>query len=184
MADLDTAVNESRRAQELDPLSTDSTSYLATVLYWARKNGPALDQVQKVLDFDSNYFPAYITKAWILESQGKPAVDVCQKAKAIADNPWTLAALGRASALAGKKDDAQKIVEALQRQASQQFVSGYDIAVIHAALGQNDDAFAWLDKAFNQRAEWLGYLKIDPQLDSLRNDPRFRDLVRRLFPDR
>jgi len=184
LADLDTAVNEVKRAQELDPLSTDASSYLATVLYWARKNGPALDQAQKVLDFDPNYFPAYINKAWILEAQGKPAVDVCEKAKSMADNPWTLAALGRALALAGKKEDAQKILEALVKQASQQFVSGYDIAVVHAALGQNDDAFAWLDKAYQQRAEWLGYLKIDPQLDSLRQDARFRDLLRRLFPDR
>ena len=184
LADLDTAVKEMRRAQELDPLSTDASSYLATVFYWSRKNAAAMDQVQKTLDFDSSYFPAYITKAWILESEGQPAVAVCEKAKGIADNPWTLAALGRASALAGRKEDARRIVEALREQSTQQFVSGYDIATIHAALGQNDEAFTWLDKAYSQRAEWLGYLKIDPQFDSLRQDPRFRDLLRRLFPDR
>ncbi|HYL73736.1 MAG TPA: winged helix-turn-helix domain-containing protein [Bryobacteraceae bacterium] len=184
--DLERAVSEVRRAQELDPLSTDSSSYLASVLYWSRNNPAAMDQVQKTLDFDSAYFPAQITKAWILEAEGRPleAVAVCEKAKSLADTSWTAAALGRALALAGKRDEAKQALEQLKQRSEREFVPGYDVATIYAALGQRDEAFAELQKAYNQRAEWLGYLKVDPQLDTLRSDPRFRDLLRRLALDR
>lgn len=184
--DLERAVSEAARAQELDPLSTDSSSYLASVLYWSRKNTAAMDQVQKTLDFDSTYFPAQITKAWILEAEGRPAeaVAACEKAKSLADTSWTAAALGRALALAGKREEAKQALEQLKQRSEREFVPGYDVATIYAALGQKDEAFAELEKAYNQRAEWLGYLKVDPQLDTLRSDPRFRDLLRRLALDR
>lgn len=184
----DTAAGETgvRRAQELDPLSSDNASYLATVLYWSRKYDAALDQVQKALAFDSTYFPGYVTKAWILEARGQTseAVTACQKAVELADTPWSEAALARALALAGRGGEARHKLGALEKRSEREFVSGYDIAAVHIALEQKDEAFAWLEKAFAQRAEWLGYLKIDPQLDNLRTDPRFRDLLRRLALDR
>jgi TolB-like protein/Tfp pilus assembly protein PilF len=186
LGDLDAAVSELRRAQELDPLSSDSSSYLGTVLYWSRKYEAAMEQEQKALDFDPSYFPSLITKAWVVEAAGRPreAIALCEKARALADTPWTLAALGRAFALAGRTEEARRIVEKLEKLSGQEFVSGYDVAAIYAGLGQKDEAFAGLEKAYKQRAEWLGYLKVDPQLDSLRSDPRFRDLLRRLALDR
>ena len=186
LGDLDKAVQELRRSQELDPLSTDSSGYLGTVLYWSRKYDTAIEQSRKVIEFDPNYFPAYVSTAWALEALGRPleAVTACEKARAIVSTPWTEAALARAAALAGKRDQALETIQSLNRLSRDRFVSGYDIAAIYAALGQKDEAFAWLEKAYDQRAEWLEYLKIDPQLDNLRSDPRFAVLLRRLALDR
>jgi DNA-binding winged helix-turn-helix (wHTH) protein/TolB-like protein/lipoprotein NlpI len=183
---LNTAIAELRRAQELDPLSTDSASYLATVLYWSRNYPAALEQEQRVLDFDPRYYPGLISKAWILEAQGRAvdAVVTCEQAGSLGDTPWTAAARARALSLAGKRDEATRALDALKRRAEHEFVSGYDLAVVYTALGEKDEAFVWLEKAYNQRAEWLGYLKIDPQLDDLRPDPRFAALLRRLALDR
>jgi hypothetical protein len=60
------------------------------------------------------------------------------------------------------------------------FVSGYDRAAVHAALGQTDEAFAALEDGYQARAEWMGYLKVDPQMDTLRSDPRYATFLRRL----
>jgi len=182
LGDSQVAIAELRSGQELDPLSTDISSYLATVFYWSRKNDAALKQARRTLEYDPNYFPAHITLAWILNAMNKPmeAVAACRKARELADTPWTLAALARAQALAGQREEARQALATLQKLSGERFVSGYDIATIYAALGQKDQAFSWLENAFSQRAEWLGYLKVDPQLDDLHSDPRFRDLLRRL----
>jgi DNA-binding winged helix-turn-helix (wHTH) protein/TolB-like protein/Flp pilus assembly protein TadD len=182
LGDSQVAISELRVAQELDPLSSDISSYLATTLYWSRKNDAALQQARKTIEYDPNYFPARITLAWILNALDKPvdAVAACRKARELADTPWTLAALARAQALAGQSEEARQALDSLRKLSAERFVSGYDIATIHAALGQRDEAFSWLENAMTQRAEWLGYLKVDPQLDDLHSDSRFRDLLRRL----
>jgi hypothetical protein len=88
-------------------------------------------------------------------------------------------ALARAQALTGDRAGAERAIEELRRP-SAPFVSGYDLAAVYAALGKPDEAFAALDDAYRQRAEWLGYLTIDPQMDALRGDPRFRELRRKM----
>ena len=91
--------------------------------------------------------------------------------------------LGRAYALAGKQSEAREILDELLKTAEQSYISSLDIAIIHAALGDEDRAFEWLEKAYQERADHLPYLKVNPRLDQLRGDPRFEDLLRRMWLD-
>ena len=89
------------------------------------------------------------------------------------------ATLAHAYAMA-KNPEARKILLELEEAAEQRYVSPYDIATIYAALGEKDQAFAWLEKAYEERSGWLAYLQVNPILDNLRPDPRFASLVRRI----
>lgn len=99
-------------------------------------------------------------------------------------NPEHLAALGHAYALSGQTDAARKILAELTRESTQAAPQAYDIAMVYLGLGERDEAFKWLDRAYLSRSSTLGYISVDPRADPLRGDPRFRDLLRRMnFPD-
>jgi TolB-like protein/Flp pilus assembly protein TadD len=187
VGDTDRAIAELQRATELDPLSQDIAGYTVNVLYWSRRYPDALARVQRMIEFDPAFFPGYITKAWILGALGRPAdaVTACEKARQISPSPWTSAALARAYALAGNRAASEKILQDLLRKSPDQpFVSDYDLATVHAALGDKERACASLEDAYRSRSEWLGYIKVDPQLDSLRSDRRFVDMLRKMGLDR
>ncbi len=89
-------------------------------------------------------------------------------------------ALAHAYAVAGKKGQATKLLNELKDLAKQRYVPAFHIATICAGLGDKEQAFAWLEKAYEEHSGWLIFLKIDPRLESLHSDPRFADLVRRI----
>jgi tetratricopeptide (TPR) repeat protein len=91
-----------------------------------------------------------------------------------------VALLGHAYAAAGRRSDAQAILDELSALSAKRYVPAYSIAAIHVALGDNESAFAWLERAFEQRDSWMDYLGLDPRLDGLRADARFGDLLRRM----
>lgn len=90
------------------------------------------------------------------------------------------ALLGHAYAAANRRSEAQAILRQLSLLSKQRYVPPYPIATIYAALGNKDDAFAWLERAFDERDSWMNYLGLDPRLDGLRSDARFADLLRRM----
>ena len=94
-------------------------------------------------------------------------------------NPYTLAHLGNAYARAGRLSEARKAIARLNERIGKQNVT-YGIALVYAGLGEKDQAFAWLEKAYQVRDKGITCLKIDQCLDPLRSDPRFQDLVRRV----
>ncbi len=87
-------------------------------------------------------------------------------------SPFTLAGLGHAYAIGGQRGEPHKVLETLKESAKRRYVSPHSIAVIHADLGETDQAFARLEKAFEERAGWLVWLKAEPISDPLRSDPR------------
>jgi Flp pilus assembly protein TadD len=91
-----------------------------------------------------------------------------------------LAALGHVYAVGGKKGEAHKVLRPLLERSKQHYVSPYSIALVYAGLGEPDEAFAWLHKSFENRASRLVRLKVDPRFKSLRSDPGFADMVRRI----
>jgi DNA-binding winged helix-turn-helix (wHTH) protein/TolB-like protein/Flp pilus assembly protein TadD len=187
VGDMDRAIAELRRARELDPLSQNIAGYTGNTLYWARRYPDALAQAQKMIGFDPAFFPAYITKAWILEALDRPAeaVAACEKARQISPSPWTSAALARAYALDGNRPASEKILQdQLRKSPGEQFVSDYDLATVYAALGDTERAFGALEDAYQSRSEWLSYIKVDPQLDSLRADRRFAAMLQKIGLDR
>jgi DNA-binding winged helix-turn-helix (wHTH) protein/TolB-like protein/lipopolysaccharide biosynthesis regulator YciM len=181
LGDFNRAISELRRAQELDPLSSEINCYLGAVLYWARRYDDSINQFRQAITFDPTFVPDYVILCWALDAKGdtKAALDTCKQALERQVNPWTTLALARAQALAGDHATAAATMASLARQA-EQFVSGYDRAAVYAALGRTDDAFAALEEAYQSRAEWMVYLKVDPQMDNLRRDPRYTTLLKRL----
>jgi hypothetical protein len=112
------------------------------------------------------------------------AIAALQKAVSLSGgSTYALARLARAYVLAGREDEARRMLEALQDHAKQKYVSPYDVAAIYVALAEKEQAFAWLETAFKERSHWLTHLKVEPRLDPLRSDPRFHELVLRIgFP--
>lgn len=94
--------------------------------------------------------------------------------------PEMLACLGHAYALSGMKDEAQEIIGELNRLSTRCYVSPANIALIYTGLGERDQAFQWLEKAYEDRSWWLVFLKTDPRFDSIRSDPRLADLLQRV----
>jgi tetratricopeptide (TPR) repeat protein len=93
------------------------------------------------------------------------------------------AALGHAYALSGATAEAHRILNDLRALAQRKYVPAYDMATVYVGLGNTNEAFLWLDRAYHERSGWLAYLGVEPRLDPLRSDPRFSDLKRRVgFP--
>ena len=91
-----------------------------------------------------------------------------------------LAGLAHTYARAGRKQDALKLLAQLQEQAKKGFVPAYDLATVYAGLGDAEQAFAWLDKAFQERSAFLVHVRWDPKFAALHSDPRFTELTRRI----
>ena len=108
------------------------------------------------------------------------AIAECEKARGLNNDPAVLAYLSRAYALSGNREEAMKLVAQLHELARQRYVPAYGFAFPYAALGNKDQAFKWLEQRLEDRAWEIAYLKVDPAMDSLRSNPRFNDLVRRV----
>jgi DNA-binding winged helix-turn-helix (wHTH) protein/TolB-like protein/Tfp pilus assembly protein PilF len=181
MGRFDEAIDQARRAQELEPLSFIGNSHLGWILYLAGKNDEAIAHCRRLLDVDPNFFPAHRYMGLAYEQKGmlKEAIDEFEQGVKLSGSPLMLSLLGHAYAASGKKKDAYRILADLDQQ-KQRYVSPYTIATIYAGLGDKDQAFRLLEKAFEERDIWLMNLKVDPVLTSLRSDQRFKDLLQRI----
>jgi tetratricopeptide (TPR) repeat protein len=185
MGQLDESLVERKRAQELEPLSLIMNFELGQGLYRARKYDQAIEQFQKGLELDPSFPSFYVFLPAAYEQKGMYEEAIASFQKAI---PMTrghakslvLAGLGHVYAVSGKKVEARKLLNELERLARQEYVPAVAIALIYAGLGEKDQAFAWLEKAYEERAFEMTWLKSEPRWDSLRSDPRFADLLRRM----
>jgi tetratricopeptide (TPR) repeat protein len=111
----------------------------------------------------------------------KEAITEYQKAIPLSgDSPDEPASLGYAYALSGKRQEAFQIIDDLKQRSKRSYISPTLIAIVYAGLGEKEQAFEWLDKAYNGQDSNLVYLKVDPMFDNLRSDPRYADLLRRV----
>ncbi|HUR96682.1 MAG TPA: tetratricopeptide repeat protein [Pyrinomonadaceae bacterium] len=183
MGQHDEAVDEARRAQSLDPLSSNADAHVGLALYRARHFDEAAAELQKALEFNPNALDAHLFLGFVYVQQGKKQEGIAELqavAKLSDQNPSMRALLGYAYASAGNTNAARAILREFDSQTNKQPVSQVETAMIYIALGENDRAFEWLDKAFEQRAWQLRFLKVEPIFDPLRGDPRFADLMRRV----
>ena len=174
---------EAKRSRELDPLSLAINNALAGRLLLAGREIEAIEQVQKTLEMDPNFAPAHTQLGWIYLRQGKNEEAIAEFQKAVAlsgSDPDESVDLGYAYAVAGKRDEAKKIVGTLKRKRERSFVSPAGVGIILGALGDRDEAFAWLEKAYELRDPQLTYLKVGPKFAPIRSDPRYHDLLRRM----
>ena len=177
------AIEEAQRTQKLEPLSAIINADLAWNYYLARQPDQAIEQLRRTLELDPNFFPAYRYLGLAYEEKGMYAEAIAELHKAVKlsdGSPQMKATLAHAYAMAGRTAEARKILAELQEAARGRYVSPYDIATIHAALGERDQAFAFLDQAYEERSGWMSYLKVNPIFDGLHSDPRFAELLRRI----
>jgi TolB-like protein/Tfp pilus assembly protein PilF len=170
-------------ALAMDPLSVVIRTDLARMLYFFRDYDRSLQEFQAAIEMDPNFGSAHLWMAHVYQQKGLvdgALSELKEGLRLSGESAYALAKLGHGYALAGLRDDAQAILKQLLTSARQKHVSPYDIAMIHVGLGQIDQAFACLESAYEQRSLWLGYLKVEPQLDALRSDPRFRRMLDRL----
>lgn len=181
MGRLDESIAELKRAQELDPLSEINT-YIGLSHYWSRQYGTAVGEFQKALELYPDFWLPHLYLGWTHLQQGhiRQAEEELGEAFRRENSPWTVASLAHASAVSGDRARAHQLLGELQERAARQFVAPYFVARIWTGLGEKEQAFAWLEKAYDARDECLTWLKVDPAMDSLSGDPRYPDLLRRL----
>ena len=181
-------VAEAIHARELDPLSLPLNNALAGRLLAAGRYDEALRQVQTTLELDEHFAPAHQTLGWVYLHGGKQgdAIREFQSALELAGTADTdiQLDLGFAYAVSGRPDEARRILANLQQLYQQGIVPAASLATLHGALGESNEAFVWLEKAYQERDPQLTYLKAGRRFEPLREDPRFGQLVRRVgFPD-
>ena len=171
------------RARDLDPLSISMNFSLGWRLYMAGQYDQAIEQLRNTLDMDPNFILPRIVLGQAYEQKGAypQAIAELQKAVSIApDSPPILGALGHAYGLAGMKPEAEKILSQLTELNRKRYVSPFYIAIVYAGLHENAKALDWLERAYADRSNAIIFLRVDPELEGLRFDPRFQNLLRRL----
>jgi len=176
---------EGKRAQELEPLSLIINFNVALTFYFSRNYDQAIDQFQKTLELDANFPPphTYLPAAYEQKGMFEEAIAGFQRAITVtkgADKILAMASLGHVYAVSGRKTEARKMLAELQRLSEHSYVPAHDVALVYAGLGEKGKAFAWLDKAYEEHSFNLSHLKVEPRFDSLRSDPHFADLLRRI----
>jgi tetratricopeptide (TPR) repeat protein len=177
------ALAEIRRAQELDPLSLIISTVHGRALYFARRTDDAIAQCQKTLALDRDFAVAHMILARVYVQKGDydTALSEFESARRLFKSDSILVEIADAHARAGRRDEAQRMLQEFSdRQSRGFFVDSPRLAMIHAALGEPDQAFALLEQALEERSSALVYLKVEPRLDNLRADPRYAQLLRRI----
>ena len=182
----DEALAETKRAQELDPLSVRLSADVGYQLYFARRYDQAIEQFKKTIDMDPNYpaTPARLGATYLQKGMYEEAILELERARALDNSPeraGRFAWLAYAYAVSGHRDKAQQMLAELKEQAKQRLIPPINFAIIYTGLGDKDQAFAWLEKVYEERSgRLLGEVRVSPMFDSLRSDPRFANLLRRV----
>jgi serine/threonine protein kinase/Tfp pilus assembly protein PilF len=177
------AVVEARTAHELEPFSLTIYSDYVRSLYYAGRLNEAKKESLKLVEMDPNFGRAHYELGLILEEEGKPEEAIAAfkvGLKFLPDNVAALTALGHAQGLAGKRADAEKIINRLQELSKQQYVSPFQTAVVYAGLDERQLALDWLEKSRQERFNWLPFIQVDPVFKNLRSEARFLELSKGL----
>lgn len=177
------ARDEMQLALELDPVSARMFVNSGLAYYSARQYDQALAQVKRVEGLDPDYdirnFDVHFRLGVIYAEKGMYDQAIKEFLK-IGDHPHALGHMGHTYARAGRIAEARATIPKLQEHIRKDGIGAYEIALVYTGLGEKDEAFKWLEKAYAARDKGLTYLKVDPCFDPLRSDPRFQDLLRRV----
>jgi DNA-binding winged helix-turn-helix (wHTH) protein/TolB-like protein/tetratricopeptide (TPR) repeat protein len=180
---LPEALAETELAQQDDPLSLIVSSNAGLIFLVAGRYEQAIDTLNKALEIDPTFPRAHFRLGNVYEKKGMPEKAVSEFEEAVrlsgGDSSYQ-GALGHAYAVAGNAQRARKILDLLKKRSRRQYVPPYAIALIYAGLREKDEAFAWLEKAYNDRSASMALLKVDPALNNLHSDARFTELTRRI----
>jgi TolB-like protein/Flp pilus assembly protein TadD len=177
------AIAEGRQAIALDPASVSIRRSLGWLYYYARQPDLAFEQLRRAVAMnptaEENHRLLGLT--YLHVGQWDEAAAAFREARAISESPALAeAGLGAVAAARGRPEEARAILAELEARRRDAYVSPVALVMVHTALGDADRAFEWLDCAYEERRGWLAYLNVEPMLDSLRGDARFRRLVERM----
>jgi TolB-like protein/DNA-binding winged helix-turn-helix (wHTH) protein/Tfp pilus assembly protein PilF len=174
---------EAKRALDLDPVSPAIVHYMAVQLYLARRFDEAIEQCRKTLELDPSFTPVHGTLAHVYAAKGmyREALAEYEKFATLSGgSPGSTAFVGYAHARLGQRSYAFRVLDQLRAASKQRYVPALSFAIVYVGLGEKEQAFMWLEKAYDERTNSLAYLKVTAWWDPLRSDPRFADLVRRI----
>lgn len=184
---FDEAIAETKRGLELDPTNLVINSELGLAYYWARRFDQAIAQHRKTLEMDPAFVYAALCLGTDYNESGRyqEALIELNRARPISHD-WSqiVAEIGYAHALLGQRADAEKIIGELSARSAHEYIDPTLIAYVYSGLGDKDQAFAWMEKAYQDRSGLILWLQIEPHFDKVRSDPRFADLVHRMGLDR
>jgi len=180
---FDEALDEIRKAQQLDPLSLAINTGVGHVLYLSRRYDDAIEQYRKTLELDPNYLQArlWFGRPFLQKGMYQEAIREIEAAVEISGGSIIATAmLGHARAASGNRTEALKILDALMKRSERQYVPSYWIGMIYIGLGDMDQAFAWFGRACEERSSWLAWMNVEPRFDVLRRDSRFPLLLKKM----
>jgi serine/threonine protein kinase/Tfp pilus assembly protein PilF len=171
------SIAAAHRAQEIDPLSPTMNGSIGEIYLHARKYDLAIKWLKKAIELDPDWITAYsfLGRTYLYKGMYEDAIATIQKRDYVSSR-----LLGYAYAVAGRRTEAQEILGQCLGQPKKCPISQYMIALIYGELGEMDMAFKWLEKAYEDRFLWMVFNGVEPALDPLRNDPRFKDLLLRM----
>ena len=187
MGRVQNSLEQIDRARQLDPLSISINFSDGWRLYLARQYGNAAQQLRDTLEMDPSNGLVHLILGQTYEYMGNTEgalTEFREAARLSPGTPLMIAGLAAGYARSGNRPEALKLLASLSVQAQHEYVSPYYIAVVYAALGESNQALDWLDKAYADRSNGMVFLKMDPDLDPLRGNPRFNAIQKKLqFPE-
>lgn len=176
------AVAHVRVVLQVNPVSLWAIDTLSAQLYWARRYDEAVEQARKSVEMDPNRVAGHLWLGLALEQKHDfpESIARLEKAVELSHDKSGMAFVAHARALSGDKAGARKILGDLEQRSNREYVSPWWMAIVYPDLGDKEEAFFWLEKAYRGREHDLVFSKVWPMFDSLRMDPRYKDLVRRV----
>ena len=180
---IEESIAASNRARQLDPFSLSISAQRGFLLENARRYDEAIEQLRRVTEMDPNHYQAYWILGHTYAAHGRFEDGVNASLKAVdlsGRNPGALGILGLAYGLAGRKAEARKILNELLELNKTRYVTPAALVNVYIGLDDKDQAFVWLDKAVQEKSNYVAYLKVFPIMDPLRSDPRYAEVLRRV----
>jgi TolB-like protein/DNA-binding winged helix-turn-helix (wHTH) protein/Tfp pilus assembly protein PilF len=174
---------QTRQALMLDPLSPASANELGYTFYTARQYDQAIRAFQRALELEPDYVDPHVGLGWVYGEKQMYGEAIAELEKAVNlgnRHEFIVASLGKVLGDSGRRQEARKLLEELEERSKHRYISHCLIALVQIGLGERDQAVASLEQGYTDRDQWMLYLKVDPHLDDLRSDPRFKDLLRRV----
>jgi tetratricopeptide (TPR) repeat protein len=178
LGNIDESLRELARSQDLDPAAPDMGSWL---LVMARRYDEAIQQSRMRIEQDPNSSWTHMTLGLAYGQKGQfdLAIGEGEKATKLDNSPLLASVLAHSYAMAGRQDKAQSELAVIKDAIKRRYACAYEVGVVYVALHRNDEAFRWFEAAYDARSNCMVWMKVDPRLDSIRSDPRYKDLLQR-----
>jgi serine/threonine protein kinase/Tfp pilus assembly protein PilF len=180
---FDEAVDEMKRALEINPQSSQLTAMTAYIHHNARRHAEGVLYIERARELEPENYLALQGFGWMYPPLGRAreAIPFCQKAVELSNrSPFCLWVLGEVYVSLNERAEVEKLIAELKEMSEHRYVSPYYLAMLYTGLGEKDAAFMWLEKVITDREYWAQWLNVEYRFDRLRDDPRFDEILRRV----